>query len=625
MCGIAGYISKQDFPPKVIKSMVQALYHRGPDEDGFYEDQPFCGGMRRLSINGLKNGSQPFYGVSGNSVLFYNGEIYNAPALRKFLQKEHGIQCQTDCDGEVIAHLYDVLGPKAFEKLDGMFAAAIWLRNEKKLILARDIAGEKPLYYSICSSGNFIFSSDLRSLLRHPSISKDISLQALWDIPTFLWVPEPQTIYNDVFVLPRSHYLVFDGQNLAITPYSNCFDKVKAEHSDSWEDLVHKTKAVVMDAVHSRLLSDVPLGAFLSSGLDSSIVTTLAQKELGNLQTFSIGFDRHEEDPYDGYADESQEAADYAKKIGTKHHIVRVTQKDFKDALPDFVAHNGQPNAVSSGLGVMQIAKQAREIGLKVLLSGDGADELFGGYGWYTLLGSDILDRAPQDTETPDISLHDNALSKSELLSNIAEHPYPKRAWAWHYYASETKKSRLFNDNLIPEIDSSLRIFGAFKNTSEPWNAMDYIAQDRECYLPNEMMTKVDRMTMAHSIEGRPPFVAPAILNFVKGLSYPHMVKDGVLKPLLREAFRDLLPASIIDRPKHGFRVPIDAWLKGEWSDLVKQTFAPSSALNRAGYLSAEAENYALSMVNSTKRINGHSIFAFIVMNLWLESQTSNS
>ncbi|MCK6417787.1 MAG: asparagine synthetase B family protein, partial [Alphaproteobacteria bacterium] len=486
-----------------------------------------------------------------------------------------------------------------------------------------DIPGEKPLYYTRTKNNDLVFGSEIQALACHPGVETSLNIQSLWDFPTFLWIPEPNTIYNGISVLPRAHYLEFDGTKLSLHAFENKFNEFQYSPSDSWSDLVEKTRAVVSQAVYSRLLSDVPVGAFLSSGLDSSIVCTLARQRLTDLTTFSIGFMPDAVDPYEGHADESAEAEAYARHLGTKHHVIRVRGADFKQDLSLFCQRAGQPYAVSSGLGVMAVAREARKRGIKVLLSGDGADELFGGYSWYKWFSHSAMN-LPDISDNPSVSMHSMGLSAEQIISCIAAYAPAKRAWAWHYYASEQEKADLFTQDISNNALSSVRIFESYKPTGA-WEVMDYIRQDRACYLPNEMMVKLDRMTMAHSVEGRAPLVAPSILNFVKNLNYEHMVKGDVLKPLLRAAFDDLLPASITRRAKHGFRVPIDTWLKGEWNDLFEEAFSSASALHRLGILSKDAREKAVRMLHDPMRVNGHSLFCFIILNLWLEQNKAIS
>jgi len=616
MCGIAGYKVSKPVDTSALRKMVKALYHRGPDAEGFYSSRDYNAGMRRLMINDLKTGNQPLFNHDRSVVLLYNGEIYNSPALRKALELK-GYRFQTHSDGEVICHLYDEYGDDLFEKLDGMFAAALWIEKERKLILARDIPGEKPLYYTRLSDTELVFASELKSLVLFPGIDLDLNYQGLWDFPTFGWIPEPDTVYKKIQSLPRGHLLICDNKGIQLRPYLNKFNTQQIDMSDG--AVIEETRRVVTESVKARLLSDVPVGCFLSGGLDSSIVTTLAAKTLPSLDTFTIGFE-DVFDPYHGIANESAQSAYYAKTLGTKHHTIAIKADDFYKDLMEFCSSADQPFSVSSGIGIMAIARAAQKAGIKVLLSGDCADECFGGYSWYFHLKHNDYgkERVSADNEET-IAFTNFGMDLKTRLSALYNYSPQKRAWAWHYYASESEKAKLYNPEAFNKIESSLRFFDKFKS-SDDWSAEDFIRQDRVFYLPNEMLQKLDRMTMAYSVEGRVPFAAPSVLAHANKLRYTHMVRDNYLKWALRKAFCDILPKEIYERPKHGFNVPIDHWLKNDWGDLFEETFATSSNLMKTGLINKKSRDIAYSMMHDTSRIHGHSIFSFIMLNIWLGS-----
>jgi asparagine synthase (glutamine-hydrolysing) len=613
MCGIAGFRSDRRVSDGALKGMVEALHHRGPDDDGYFSDGPFRCGMRRLSINDVAGGQQPLFNTDRSVALLYNGEIYNYPTLRRELEAK-GHHFRTHSDGEVLCHLYEYHGEDLFERLDGMFAAALWIVPERKLLLARDIPGEKPLYYSELRDGSIAFASEINALRRFPGIDLELDRQAIWDFPTFLWVPEPATVYRRIKALPRAHVLVADDRGIRLRAYQNRFNREQLPGRDS-DALIVETRRVVEQAVQSRLLSDVPVGSFLSGGLDSSIVASIAARELATLDTFSIGFEDLD-DPYHGRADESAAAAATARRIGSRHHAIHVTAGTFREELERFSRHGDQPFAVSSGLGILAVAKAARESGIKVLLSGDGADECFGGYSWYPYLAEHSAVRAPASPGI--VSLQSIGIPIAERLAIIEALPDAARAWAWHYYAHEQEKAQLFAADFGDGLSSSLRLFADFREAA--WRPVDFIAQDRDFYFPNEMLRKVDRMTMAYSVEGRVPFAAPSVLSHAAKLGFRDLVSaDGTLKWLLRRAFVDVVPSEVIARPKHGFNVPIDHWLKHEWADLVERTFAQDSSLQRAGMLGPDAAGVVRAMLNDPQRLNGHTILCMIMLNMWLE------
>lgn len=606
MCGIAGVFTRTVPEPAMVERMVRRMVNRGPDSEGYWGRGSYRAGMRRLSIVDVVGGDQPLTDDTGRIVLFYNGEIYNYPLLRGELERK-GVLFRTRNDGEVICHLYRQYGRRAFERLDGMFAIALWDDEKETLFLARDFPGEKPLYVSRLSDG-IAFASTISSLLECNRISRRLDVQALWDYPTFLWVPEPATIYENVrAILP--------GEGLQVTvtgAASFSFRKHIPSPDlpvDSDEDAARAVRTVVGSAVSSRLLSDVPVGAFLSGGLDSSIVCTLAAKQLPHLQTFCVGFE-DVADPYHGHSDESVQAHEYARKLGTSHTTVRVTGNNFRRLLPMLVAAAGQPYAVSSGLGILAIAREAQSRGIKVLLSGDGADEAFGGYSWYpSIPTADGIAAAPQ---TEVLRFLDSDGPLESRVNRVAGYAPPLRAWAWHYYASEEEKAALFHADIRAQ--SSIRLFES-QSFNKP---LDYIRHDRDFYFPNEMLSKVDRMGMAFSVEGRSPFAAPCVQKLAARLSWDKLVREGQLKWILRRAFVAELPLDLVARPKHGFNVPIDHWLKGDWADLLEDTFSETSALRKAGIIDSRSCDSAHHLLDDPRRVSGHVLFTFIMLNLWL-------
>lgn len=615
MCGIAGYLSKRNQSEGSIARMLSAISHRGPDDSSEYHFDGYHVGMRRLAINDLEHGRQPLYNTSRKVVVMFNGEIYNSPQLRRNLEAK-GYKFRTHSDGEVICHLYDEYGEDLFGYLDGMFAIALWDETHRCLLLARDQAGEKPLHYAEIDAGKgLVFASEIKALRHFDGLNLRLDRQALWDFPTFLWIPEPATVYEQVRALPRGHMLKVDGSALSLQSYRSHLGPFPGGALDDGE-VVAETRRVVDEAVRSRLLSDVPIGSFLSGGLDSSIVATLASREVGPIDTFSVGFEALS-DPYHGSIDESADAAAYAGRLGTRHHTIQVTAESFRDALTSFCQHSDQPFAVSSGLGVLAVAKAARDAGIKVLLSGDCADECFGGYSWYFHLPLPSVGQKGSFNERL-VSWQNFGLAEADRLACLAEYTAQQRAWAWHYYAHEKEKSALFNMEWQEGLGTSLRHFDEF-DPSAQWSPKRFIANDRALYLPNEMLRKLDRMTMAHSVEGRVPFAAPAVLAHAERLSYSQMVRGKTLKWALRQAYADILPTDIVDRPKHGFNVPIDHWLRGQWRDLLQESFAPGSALHAHGMLSNDASAVAARMLQDSNRLSGHTLFCFIVLNRWLE------
>ena len=618
MCGIIGYLSRSEVSQEIIKNMISDLSHRGPDDSSVFVDRQFTAGHCRLSINDIKGGGQPLYSDDGNIVLTYNGEIYNYYKLKDDLEKA-GYTFKTTCDGEVICHLFDKYGENCFNKLDGMFAISLWCKNTEKLYLVRDRIGEKPLYYSFLENGEgIVYSSEIRAFKNFSNLTLSLNKQVIWDFLSFLWVPEPLTIYNEVYSLMPGEMLVFSEYKAKIKKYSQ---HKKREAGLEYKTLTKRTRKAVINSIESRLISDVEVGAFLSGGIDSSIITAITSQRIPNLKTYTIAFEKGM-DPYAGYSDESDHAESFSEKYKTDHTTIRVTSKDFKDILKDFVHYSDQPFGVSSGLGVFCIARKAREDGIKVLLSGDGADEMFGGYMWYKYLKEVEKSSGELSEELmEDFSFLNSSFQIEDKLKKLKTYSSDKRAWGWHYYASEKSKKIIFSNELSDSCKSSHRHFSEF-NDQDIWECEEYIRNDRAFYLPNEMLKKADRMGMANSVEIRVPFVSREILELVDNIKHENLIFDGNLKSLLKDGFKDELGQEVLDRPKHGFNVPIDKWLKNEWKDLVEETFSSESELRKHSIIN---ENFSLkeatAMIYDKKQLHGHTIFCLIVLNMWLERE----
>ncbi|MGE4157469.1 MAG: asparagine synthase (glutamine-hydrolyzing) [Planctomycetota bacterium] len=613
MCGIAGVLSDNPRDLEPVPAMVAALAHRGPDGEGFFREGPLFMGMRRLAINDVDGGKQPLTNEDGSISLVINGEIYNSPELRKELEaRRHRFKTRTD--GEVIVHLYEEKGTEFLRDLDGMFALALWNSRERTLLLARDIPGEKPLYIAELPGGGLAFASEIPALLRHPALPRDLNIQALWDLPTFLWVPEPATILQAVKTLPRGQGLVLGPgkrkRTFSFQLSSLPQDVPKAGDDAAWESLV---RAEVESAVRSRLLSDVPVGAFLSSGLDSSIICTLASKVRPDLHTFTIAFE-DVSDPHHGKANEAPEAEATAKALGTRHTTVKVEAGDFRRLLPDFVRRMGQPNAVSSGLGVLAVSEQARAHGVKVLLTGDGADEAFGGYSWYAHLEGD----SESLVGASGASWQDIGMPESERARRVRALPGPRQQRAWHYYATLGVKSSLYSPMVSRQASISTRLMEDFK-ADTTWLPMDFLNHDRDFYFPFEMLVKADRMTMAMGVEGRVPFAAPRVQHLARQIPFSQLIRNGELKSVLRRAFANDLPPGVVNRSKHGFNVPIDHWLRGPWCDLIDRAFSLGSRLHTLELIHPQAHSHARALLADPLTLHGHSLLSFVMLELWLE------
>ena len=584
MCAIAGIYGESDISK--INTMLYLMQKRGPDGMYSFCESNFVAGMNRLSINDIGNGRQPFYNEDLSIVVLFNGEIYNYKSLKRELEQK-GYVFRGHCDGEVLPFLYEQYGLESFSYLDGMFGIMVYDKRKEEIILARDGMGEKPLYY-VKKGKRFAFCTLIQPLKQYFG-NFSLNSRALWDFFTFGFIPEFQSIYEGVNAVKKGCCLIFNCKNGECREY-NFWEKslqnfsISTKEMKQDEDLVHFTREIVSKSIRDRLLSDVPIGAFLSGGLDSSIVTTIAQKSLGKLKTFNIAF-LDDYDPYCGFANESEFADLIAKNIHSEHFTIAVDARDYQKMLVEFIKDIDQPFGAISGIGIKIIAKKARELGIKVLLSGDGADENFGGYSWYP-----------------------------KLRFNNTRFITEQKPKGWHYYAFESEKQDFLNREFFGSLDS--RVY--FPKTND--NPISFIEFDREFYLPNEMMVKLDRMCMSESIEGRAAFVSPQIVSFVKKINYEKLLQNGE-KWLLKEAFKESLPQTILQRQKHGFNPPVDYWMKNEWLNLLRDILSKDSSLYQAGIINADSYDKFMRIFYSNDRRVGNIAFYLLVLGMWLDNE----
>lgn len=586
MCAIAGVVVDKCIASlqEIVQQMLQVMQKRGPDSTHFYANENtknnFFGGMNRLSINDMENGEQPFFNKDKSIIVLFNGEIYNYLELKQELQCD-GVEFSSNCDGEILPYLYDKYGTEFFARLDGMFGICIYDNRNHKIILGRDIIGEKPLYYCKDKSG-FYFATLTKALKSVCQVS--LNYKAIWDFLTFGFVVEPMSVYNEIYALPKGSFLSLDCSSLEYTITS--FKKVCLEFfKEDSKDLIEHTKEIITKNIYDRLLSDVGVGAFLSGGLDSSIVVALASEKIRNLKTFNIAF-LDDCDPYCGFANESRFAKIVAERFGVEHYEIGVGAKDYQQELMQFIENIDMPFGAVSGIGVYIVAKKANALGLKVLLSGDGADEYFGGYGWYP-----------------------------KLRFNNMQYITEEKPKGWHYYAFESEKRAILSKDLFANNLDSRIYFPKIDS-----NPLEFINFDRDIYLSGEMMVKLDRMCMGASVEGRACFVSPRIASFTQNIPYDVLLKNGE-KWLLKEAFNGILPKEILTREKHGFNAPIDYWIKNDWRWLLQEVFSANSALNKLGILESGVEKYFINLLDRNDRRIGNVAFYLIVLNLWLQEE----
>jgi asparagine synthase (glutamine-hydrolysing) len=580
MCGIVGLRTFQPNPAltqsDLIEHMRDTMLHRGPDGAGVYRDEAVALGQRRLSIIDLAGGWQPMSDPQERVWVLNNGEIYNYRELRAQLEAL-GHSFRTHSDTEVIVQGYLAYGAEVVQHLRGMFALAIWDTQTRTLILARDRLGKKPLYYHHGEQG-LCFGSEIKALLPFPGVSRRLNLQALADFFTYLWIPDPLTIFEGVCKLPPGHLLVShpDGR-LEISRYW-CWDLFqKPTPNLKYEDALAEVRHHLEDAVQARLVSDVPLGALLSGGVDSSAVVAMMSKHSSQVNTFSIGFEvvTHDERPF---------AREVAEFCGTTHHELLVTPEAVEEVLPKLARQYDEPFADASMLPTYYVSKLARQH-VTVALGGDGGDEVFAGYDRYRklLFWSRYADAVPLRLRQGILGGLDRVTPQGmpgkrplQLFSRSPQERY--QVMLRRFQPHELAKL------LQPAVHRPARTLMA--DWMHAWGEMPYLRQmqlcDAELYLPAGILVKVDRASMLNSLEVRAPLLDQHLLEYVATLPPEwHFDSEGRGKHLLREAIRGLVPERVLTRPKHGFAVPIEAWFKGDFADYLRAVLLDSGAISR--------------------------------------------
>lgn len=615
MCGIAGLVQADGLPaPDTALGMRMnaAIMHRGPDDGGLHSDERALLGMRRLSIIDVAGGHQPMYGADGRVCLVFNGEIYNFRELRAELERD-GHAFATHSDTEVILQGYLRDGERIFDRLDGMFAIALWDRRSDTLLLARDRFGEKPLYYSD-DGRRLLFGSELKSLLQSPDCPREVDDDALRAYHTYGYVPCPLTVFAGIRKLPPAHYLRYRDGKAALQRYwqPRLDGKLALSEDDAREALAEHLER----AVASRLVSDVPFGAFLSGGLDSSTVVALMARKLSQpVKTFTIGF---REAAYS----ELDDARLVARHLGTEHHEL-VVQPDAVALLEKLVWHFDEPFADSSAVPTFLVSELARNH-VKMVLTGDGGDEMFGGYDRYLRLLS--LEKLGAMRRPAALALRGaGAVLPDPLgarLSAVGERlqlPFAQR------YLSGVALMRADMASWLRGRDQSATHYdlpllgepGADLGAGD--DPLDRaVAIDLQSYLPDDILVKLDRMAMANSLEGRSPFLEPRLAGFALRLPRSLRVRDGRGKHLLRETARRWLPPHAIDKPKQGFAIPIREWLRGPLRELAADTFA-SDAFATRGFTNPQAARTLLAEHVAGKRNHGEALWQVLCLELWAQ------
>lgn len=597
--------------------MCGRLHHRGPDDEGFYGDACVQLAMRRLSIIDLATGRQPVTNESRTVWLVYNGEIYNYRELRRRLE-QCGHVFSSQSDSEVIVHAYEEYGDDCLAHLNGMFAIALWDGPRRRLLLARDRIGIKPLYYW-AGSDVLVFGSELKAVLAYPGLPATLDAEALDQFLTLEYIPAPRTIFADIHKLPAGHKLVFSPAGLAITAY---WDVALAPAPATRDTGAEELRALIRDAVSLQMVSDVPLGAFLSGGLDSSTVVALMSEQSTNpVPTFSIGF-----------ADAGYNELGYARTLAAyvgAQRTERILQPNIAQLAYDLVPHFDEPFADFSIFPTYLVSQVARQ-SVKVVLSGDGGDELFGGYDAYM---ADRLDRhyrrlparLRQQTlpallsKLPPQPPKKGLVNKAKRFVEGAALPAALHHARWMVFLGEADRRALYQPDwraTLADHPAAGVLAPYFQKAAhlDPLAQQQYV--DLKTYLADGILTKVDRMSMAASLEARVPLLDHRIVEFALGLPTCWKIRGGQTKVILRRAMRDRLPKSILNRSKQGFSIPLKHWLCGPLKPLMLDLLSERS-LGQHGYFNLSTVRSWLSEHLDGRANRSHHLWALMVFELW--------
>jgi asparagine synthase (glutamine-hydrolysing) len=619
MCGICGKINfDPDHTPEraLIERMCAALRHRGPDDSGVHSAGRAALGHCRLSIIDLSAaGHQPMCNEDGSVWVVHNGEVYNFPELRAELQAK-GHRFSSNTDTEVIIHLYEDMGPACVERLRGMFAFAVWDGRTQELFCARDRVGKKPLVYAETGEG-FVFASEINALVQDPAISRDINFEALHHYLTYQYVPGPQTIFKQIKKLPPAHTLTVKNGRVSIRRYWELSYEPKTDAADESE-LIERFSAVFQEAVRIRLRSDVPLGAFLSGGLDSSaIVAQMSALMDRPVKTFAIGFE-----------DQDFNELPYARQVADLfdcEHTEYIVKPDALHVLPDIIRHYGEPYADPSCVPTWYVAELTRRH-VTVALNGDGGDESFAGYERYyaNLMAARVpaMLCAPLHALAPFVPHRQARWSllrrARRFLGGLHADP-AQRYIGWLCYFTEEMKQDLYDPafaQVLGACDSVKLMAEALQRCRASTLLDQTLSADVAMYLPYDLLVKVDIACMAHALEARSPFLDHELMEFAARLPVNMKLRGAVSKYCLKKAFEKKLPSAILHRKKMGFGVPLQRWFREELRQPVHDVLLNSRTLSR-GYFQRTAVEKLLHEHMQGSADHSYRLWALFYLELW--------
>jgi asparagine synthase (glutamine-hydrolysing) len=620
MCGICGAVAQEKggrVDESVLRKMCDLIRHRGPDDEGFYMDDHTGLGMRRLSIIDLVTGDQPVSNEDKTIWVVFNGEIYNFRELHAELVNR-GHVFSTKSDTEVIVHAYEEYGDRCVEHFNGMFAFALWDTHHRRLLIARDHLGIKPLYYW-ADRGQIVFGSELKTVIAHPAVPRDVDLAAIDQFLTLEYIPAPKTIFKNIHKLLPGHRLIFEAGSTRVENYWDIpFQKI----STDWETCKQQLATLIDDAVRMQMVSDVPLGAFLSGGIDSStVVSAMSRASDRPVKTFSIGFgDRtYNELPY---------ARAVADKYSTEHHE-EFLDPDISDLAEGLLQYLDEPFGDFSIFPTYLVSMVARRH-VKVVLSGDGGDELFGGYDTYVAQDMEryyrwlpapvrqrfipaLMSRVPPQPAKKGLINKTKRFVEGAALSSALQHT------RWMMFLNSAEKDRLYSEELSSSLDGDspeavMEEYFLRVKQQHPLTQQQYV--DIKTYLVDDILTKVDRMSMAVSLEARVPLLDYRIVEFAVNLPPEMKLHRGQTKRILRQAMAERLPSQVLNKPKQGFSIPLKHWLRGPLKPLMTDLLA-TGGIRRRGYFNP-IEVSRLVQEHLDQRANhSHRLWALMVLELW--------
>lgn len=616
MCGITGILNldpSRIAPAEVLDRMLESIVHRGPDDDGRLVDGELAMGMRRLSIIDLADGKQPIFDESGRFAVIFNGEIYNYLELRQSLISR-GHTLKTHSDTEVIVHLYEDYGTECLEHLRGMFAFAVWDKRTRELFVARDRLGIKPVYYAE-RDGTFLFGSEVKALLRHPALSASLDYRALSDYLSLKYVPAPRTLFAGIQSLPPGHYLIARDGKVEQFAYWD-FSFQKPEQAKSEGEYLEELESLLRESVRLRLRSDVPFGAFLSGGLDSSIIVALMADELNEpVKTFSVGFAGSEGN------DELPYAKIVADRFGCEHHTLSISSEHFLEHAEHVLWHLDQPIADQATVATYMVARLARQH-VKMVLTGEGGDELFAGYARYEgeryaqwtrylpeCFGNGIRRFASMLPGMRRSKIAVNALTHRDEATRLAN---------WFPMFSDDAKAALLDHWSAERSSGARHIFAGHLRQCDATAPVDRMLYcDIKSWLPDYLLLRGDKLTMANSLEARVPLLDHKLVEFAAQLPVNLKLRRGTRKYLLKKLGSKLLPDSIVHRRKQGFPIPIECWLRNEMRPLVHDALSEDS-LRRRGLFNPQLVQSLIRKHETGYADHSTEIWGLVSIEIWM-------